>query len=116
MDTDTARKRLEATLESLSTSESQLVDVADRDSGELNSVDQHIADDAADLTQADSEDALRLVVEQQRTEVQAALVRIDEGTYGTCVDCQQSLPEDRLEARPEAARCLDCQQAMEATR
>jgi DnaK suppressor protein len=38
-----------------------------------------------------------------------ALRRIQEGTYGTCMDCGALIPEGRLEARPEASRCVKCQ-------
>ncbi|MEV5568777.1 TraR/DksA C4-type zinc finger protein [Spirillospora sp. NPDC052269] len=41
--------------------------------------------------------------------VQAALQRIDEGGYGLCVTCGKPVPPGRLEARPEAARCVPCQ-------
>jgi DnaK suppressor protein len=41
--------------------------------------------------------------------VQAALVRIREGSYGDCVDCGQSITLPRLQANPEAERCLPCQ-------
>ena len=39
----------------------------------------------------------------------AALARLDDDTYGQCVDCGHEIPEGRLEARPEAARCVACQ-------
>jgi len=39
----------------------------------------------------------------------AALERIDAGTYGLCADCGEPIPEGRLEARPDAARCISCQ-------
>ena len=45
----------------------------------------------------------------QRSEIMAALGRIQDGSYGTCADCGRSIPEGRLEARPEAARCVHCQ-------
>jgi len=45
----------------------------------------------------------------QRAKVLNALRRIQEGTYGTCVDCRALIPEGRLEARPEASRCVKCQ-------
>jgi RNA polymerase-binding transcription factor DksA len=48
--------------------------------------------------------------------VREALARLDAGTYGRCVDCGRELPDERLEARPEAARCVDCQQKVEAMR
>ena len=38
-----------------------------------------------------------------------ALKRMDEGTYGICVDCGEEINEDRLIARPEASRCIKCQ-------
>ncbi|MQA78562.1 MAG: hypothetical protein GEV10_08795 [Streptosporangiales bacterium] len=48
--------------------------------------------------------------EQQRRLVVEALARIDDGSYGRCVDCDREVPAGRLEARPEAARCVECQQ------
>ena len=41
--------------------------------------------------------------------VLAALSRIDENSYGKCVDCGHEIPEGRLDARPDAARCVGCQ-------
>jgi len=35
--------------------------------------------------------------------------RIDEGTYGVCVDCGCEIPFERLQANPMAVRCFDCQ-------
>jgi len=47
------------------------------------------------------------------TEVQAALKRIDDGTYGYCVVCGQPIPERRLQAIPWAARCIKDEQQLE---
>jgi RNA polymerase-binding transcription factor len=41
------------------------------------------------------------------TEIDAALARIDEGTYGTCLRCGQPIGQERLEARPWATLCID---------
>jgi RNA polymerase-binding transcription factor DksA len=43
-------------------------------------------------------------------EIDAALARIDAGTYGTCVHCGAAIPPERLEFRPFAAACVACQQ------
>ena len=43
-------------------------------------------------------------------EIDAALGRIAEGTYGLCVHCGASIPEERLEFRPFASGCVSCQQ------
>jgi RNA polymerase-binding transcription factor DksA len=44
-------------------------------------------------------------------EIDAALGRIDAGTYGRCVSCGAEIPEERLELRPFAGRCVTCTQA-----
>src|SRR4051794_29941709 len=47
-------------------------------------------------------------------DVAAALKRIDEGTYGECIDCGEDIPRPRLDANPAAARCIPCQERLEA--
>ena len=42
-------------------------------------------------------------------DVQSALWRIDEGSYGRCTGCGASIPFERLEILPQTARCLRCQ-------
>jgi DnaK suppressor protein len=46
----------------------------------------------------------------QLTEVDRALVKLDEGTYGTCDSCGAEIPEGRLEVHPWAIRCVACAQ------
>jgi DnaK suppressor protein len=41
-------------------------------------------------------------------EVEAALARVDEATYGVCEACGRQIPRARLEARPVARRCVGC--------
>ncbi len=56
------------------------------------------------------------ISEQERAEleaVQAALQRMASGTYGQCLDCGQGIPHARLQASPEVARCIRCQEAAE---
>jgi RNA polymerase-binding protein DksA len=53
--------------------------------------------------------ALREKNEQQLQAVDAALARIDAGTFGTCVRCGRPIAPERLEALPWAAHCIDCQ-------
>lgn len=42
-------------------------------------------------------------------EIQAARQRIQKGTYGSCVDCGADIEPDRIQAQPQASRCLQCQ-------
>jgi DnaK suppressor protein len=46
-------------------------------------------------------------------QVDAALARMDEGTYGTCLHCEDQIPEKRLRALPWAILCLGCQERQE---
>ncbi len=70
---------------------------------------QDSADAGSMLSEADRTEAILHSARGQRDEVFAALVRIDENSYGQCVDCGHEIPEGRLDARPDAARCVGCQ-------
>lgn len=114
MDTQEARQSLEQMLRELDSATTTLEAEGAGDSSELSHVDQHIGDTASELTDADNQNALLENNAQQRTEVEAALARLDAGTYGVCVDCGQPIPDARLEVRPEAARCVQDQEKHEA--
>lgn len=53
--------------------------------------------------------ALRDRNEQHLAQVEEALTRVDDGTYGACVRCGRAIAAERLEAIPWAAYCIDCQ-------
>lgn len=82
----------------------------------------HIAEAASEPGTDDEHDpeGATLAFERQHTaalldrahghvaEIDAALIRLDDGTYGMCVRCGEPVGEDRLAARPAAATCLRC--------
>jgi RNA polymerase-binding protein DksA len=77
--------------------------------GEVHdSGDEAIADLLVDIGNAD----LDRDVEEIR-DIDAALLRIADGSYGVCADCGGAIPVDRLEAYPTAKRCRPCQQRYE---
>jgi DnaK suppressor protein len=47
--------------------------------------------------------------------IDAALFRLNAGSYGACVVCGQEIPVQRLEAEPTAQRCVNCQELYEKT-
>jgi RNA polymerase-binding transcription factor DksA len=51
------------------------------------------------------------VVEAELSDVERALARLDEGTYGTCEACGTALPDEQLEAAPAARLCREHQPA-----
>ena len=70
---------------------------------------QDSADAGSSLSEADRTEAVLLAARSQRDGVLAALARLEANSYGQCVDCGHQIPEGRLDARPDAARCVDCQ-------
>ncbi|HEY1308944.1 MAG TPA: TraR/DksA family transcriptional regulator [Vicinamibacterales bacterium] len=63
--------------------------------------------------QEDIEFALIQMKSETLNKVDAALRRLDEGTYGNCFECGEEIAEARLRALPFAARCKDCEEAKE---
>ena len=116
MEPAVARARLEELLAELDASAAVVKGGGGGESGELSSLDQHPADSGANLVDADREEATLEIVRAQQERVRDALARLDAGSYGKCVDCGRELPDERLEVRPEAERCVDCQQRVEAVR
>jgi RNA polymerase-binding protein DksA len=55
--------------------------------------------------------ALRDKARAQLDAVDAALRRLDQGTYGRCTNCGNPIAEERLKAIPWAEHCIDCQRA-----
>jgi DnaK suppressor protein len=56
--------------------------------------------------------ALRDRNQHQLQAVDAALARLDAGTYGACIRCGRPVAPDRLEALPWAAHCIECQRVV----
>jgi RNA polymerase-binding transcription factor DksA len=48
------------------------------------------------------------------SEIEAALARVEAGTYGQCIECGNAIPFARLLVAPSAGRCIACQQRLEA--
>ena len=105
MEISVARKRLEEMLGDLE----RIVAVLQGEHPLARGGGAEAGDAGANLTEADRNAASVQTAQTQRTEVMAALARIDNGSYGRCVDCGHQVPEPRLEARPATARCVPCQ-------
>jgi len=73
----------------------------------------HIADSASETYFRELDGGLEENAEHLLFEIQAALERIEKGTYGLCVTCGKPIAPERLEAVPWAARCIDDTRALE---
>lgn len=108
MDIAIARERLEGTLADVERSMATLEAESARPAApEGRDVDT--ADPGSALSDAEREGAVIDAMKSQARQIRAALGRIEDGSYGRCVDCGTELPPERLDARPEAARCVSCQ-------
>jgi len=75
--------------------------------------DHNPEDIASETSEADREEALVEMAVVRKGDAEAALTRLANGVYGVCVDCGEKITQARLEYRPEAARCLACQEKFE---
>ena len=74
----------------------------------VGTVDNHMAETASATLDREIDYTLEGNAEQVLASIDAALRRIDEGTYGICETCGQPISEERLEAIPYATQCIDC--------
>ena len=72
------------------------------------SSDNHLAETATATLDREIDFTLEENSGQVLAEVDAALKRIDDGTYGTCANCSKQIAPERLEAYPWASLCIDC--------
>jgi RNA polymerase-binding transcription factor DksA len=80
---------------------------------ELSMVDQHPADIATDTFEKEKDLSILEHVDAQLVDVDRALGRLEQGSYGTCEACGRRIDDDRLRARPAARFCIDDQQIAE---
>jgi RNA polymerase-binding protein DksA len=108
---DSARQRLEAekvqTLQRRAdlTSNFDAVVSASRDD---NADDEHDPEGATIAFERSQIDALIRHTDQHLREIDAALLRLDEGTYGFCEVCGAPIGDERLDARPVTTLCIRC--------
>ena len=108
MNVATARQRLEEVREELDRSVAVL-DGAHQQHPLVSDYPQDPADAGTNLAESDRAEAIITAVKARRVLIIEALRRLDDGIYGLCVDCRRPVPDGRLEAKPEAARCVTCQ-------
>ena len=74
---------------------------------ELSMYDNHPADIGSELFEREKDLALDSLDREALKEIDQALARMDEGTYGICTVCGREIPEARLEAFPRAMTCKE---------
>ena len=82
--------------------------------GNLSNAPVHMGDMASDILDTDID-----VMESEHgllEQINDALERIDNGTYGRCASCDTGIPEERLEAVPYAMYCVRCAEEQDGNR
>jgi RNA polymerase-binding transcription factor DksA len=117
MDADVARDHLAAERDRLTEVKESLDNVSEESENEsiseLSDADQHQADTGTETFDRERDFSILEQVEAELADVERALQRLDEGSYGTCEACGEAIEEERLEALPAARFCLTHQAAAE---
>ena len=119
MDADEARSRLIEERERLDALRNDFADdglTAESEEsslGELSSLDQHQADVGTETFNRERDLSILENVEAELVDVEHAIRRLDDGSYGTCEACGKPIDDARLEAMPAARFCLDDQAVAE---
>ena len=81
--------------------------------GDLSNMPIHMADIGSD--NYEQEFALELIQNEEVTlrEIDEALKRIEDRSYGKCEDCGKKVPVARLKAKPHAKYCIECKRLQE---
>ena len=77
-------------------------------SGELSGYDNHLGDMATDLYMETLQNSLTDHERGKLYQVEKALGRLEEGTYGVCTACNKSIEEERLDIVPYTDYCSEC--------
>ncbi len=85
----------------------QLAELGFGDTGSLN-YDSNFADTSQVTAERGEAEALAGELKEALAEVEAALDRVEQGTYGECARCGQPITPARLEAKPAAQLCIAC--------
>jgi RNA polymerase-binding protein DksA len=75
--------------------------------------DSHMADSATETLDRGIELSLEDNADHLLAAIDAALGRIDAGTYGLCERCAKPIAQERLEALPWATKCIECKRLEE---
>ncbi|TYS70847.1 hypothetical protein FZC76_02830 [Sutcliffiella horikoshii] len=112
----TLQTKLEKMKESIEKKqESSILDESLREStGEITTgIGNHLAEGNAERVEREQEQTFEQIDEKLLGEIEEALARIEEGTYGTCVDTGEEIPYERLEALPYAKRTAQAQEKID---
>ncbi|MCA1708548.1 MAG: TraR/DksA C4-type zinc finger protein [Actinobacteria bacterium] len=117
MDETAARQRLEKEKDRLTALVAHMAEGNEGEGAqldELSTVDQHPADVGSETFEREKDMAILSTLEDQIAEVEKALERVQDGSYGKCESCGKPIGDERLDVVPTARYCVEDQGAREA--
>lgn len=105
------RERLAKSLGKL---ESSVLKRSQRDaSGDLSAYSIHMADLGTDAIERENDLLVASAEGRLLVEINEAITRVNDGTYGACESCSKEIDHRRLDVVPQARLCLKCQEQAE---
>lgn len=108
---DEERERLTATLEGIETD----IEAQKESLQELSVVDEHQGDIGTETFEREKDLSILESVQASLDDLDKAVRRLEQGTYGACESCGKPVGDERLDAVPSARFCLEHQEALERT-
>jgi RNA polymerase-binding protein DksA len=98
----------------VNTLESEAMKKGSDAAGDLSTLPMHLADMGTDSFEQDMSLGLMENETDELHEIEEALERIKDGSFGLCENCKKRIPKERLKAIPYARLCVDCKMKEEA--
>jgi RNA polymerase-binding protein DksA len=83
---------------------------------EFSGYGTHMAETGTEIYEQERSLSLEQSLKAQLADVEHALEKFDDGTYGICDNCGKEISAERLEALPQAALCIDCKGKQETAK
>lgn len=119
MDITEGRRRLEAERERLLSLREEDEEVSDlneeqsESAGDLADYDQHPGDVGTETFERTKDIAVHDQIDEHLRDVEDALARVEDGTYGQCAVCGRQIDDERLAARPATRYCKEHQEQVD---
>lgn len=114
IDRDQVRERLDRREREIQERRDALRRGGDPTAEELADYDNHPGDQGTETFMQEMDETTEMILDEEAGRVRDARQALEEGRYGTCVDCGKEIPAARLEAIPESIRCVEDQRLHEA--
>ena len=75
---------------------------------EHGGVEEGMSDQATETALREQDQAIQIGLQGSLEQVESALTRLDDGSYGRCTRCSADIPAERLEILPQTAYCITC--------